>query len=51
MYTPVGSDWPQVLSLFQDLLQKLSEDDRGKLQRSMGLKLEQLKVQSPVCLP
>jgi hypothetical protein len=34
-------------SKWQALLDKLPEDERGKLQRSMGMKMEQLKV----CMP
>ena len=34
----------QVLDRYQALLGKLSESERGKLQRSMGMKMEQLKA-------
>lgn len=34
----------EVLDKYQGLLQKLSADEKGKLERSMGLKMEQLKV-------
>lgn len=34
----------QVLSKYQALLAKLDEDSKGKVQRFMGLKMEQLKV-------
>lgn len=35
----------EVLSLFEGLLEKLPEKERGALQRSMGLKIEQLKAE------
>lgn len=35
-----------VLDQYGQLLEALGEADRGKLQRSMGLKMEQLKVRS-----
>lgn len=35
----------EVLSKFEGLLAKLSEKERGALQRSMGLKIEQLKAE------
>ncbi|KAL4448358.1 hypothetical protein ABPG75_005577 [Micractinium tetrahymenae] len=34
-----------VIDRYQAVLQRLSEDERGKLQRSMGLKMEQLKAE------
>lgn len=34
----------EVLSKYQALLARLDEDSKGKVQRSMGLKMEQLKV-------
>lgn len=33
-----------VTSMYKDILETLSETDKGKLQRSMGMKMEQLKV-------
>lgn len=30
--------------MYKDIQETLSEADRGKLQRSMGMKMEQLKV-------
>ena len=36
----------QVLERFQTLLSKLSDAERGKLQRSMGMKMEQLKART-----
>ena len=33
-----------VTSLYKDIQDTLNEADRGKLQRSMGMKMEQLKV-------
>ena len=33
-----------VTSIYKGILETLSEADKGKLQRSMGLKMEQLKV-------
>ena len=33
-----------VTSMYKDILETLSEADKGKLQRSMGMKMEQLKV-------
>lgn len=38
-----------VTTLYQGIQADLSEADRGKLQRSMGLKMEQLKVLRTVC--
>lgn len=35
----------EVLSMFEGLLAKLPERERGALQRSMGLKIEQLKAE------
>ena len=35
--------------MFEDLLANLDEAERGKLQRSMGMKMEQLKV-GTLCL-
>ncbi|XP_061345202.1 embryogenesis-like protein [Gastrolobium bilobum] len=35
----------EVLSMFEGLLARLPEKDRGALQRSMGLKIEQLKAE------
>ena len=40
----------EVLAMFEDLLASLDEAERGKLQRSMGMKMEQLKVRSPMVL-
>jgi hypothetical protein len=40
----------EVLTMFEDLLASLDEAERGKLQRSMGMKMEQLKVTTPVLL-
>lgn len=37
----------ETLELYQGLLEKLEESERGKLQRAMGMKMEQLKVQVP----
>ncbi|PSC70456.1 late embryogenesis abundant [Micractinium conductrix] len=34
-----------VLDKYAAVLQRLSEQERGKLQRSMGLKMEQLKAE------
>lgn len=34
----------EALKMYADLLESLDESERGKLQRSMGLKMEQLKV-------
>lgn len=34
----------EATQLYQQVLNDLSEADRGKLQRSMGMKMEQLKV-------
>ena len=34
----------EVTTRYQQILADLSEEDKGKLQRSMGLKMEQLKV-------
>ena len=34
------------LGKYNSLLDSLGEDERGKLQRSMGMKMEQLKVRS-----
>lgn len=36
----------QVLELYTAVLARLSDSERTKLQRSMGLKIEQLKVRS-----
>ncbi|GAB4817217.1 hypothetical protein N2152v2_004263 [Parachlorella kessleri] len=36
----------EALSLYQGLLGKLSPGERGKLERSMGLKMEQLKAEA-----
>jgi len=33
-----------VTTMYQQILADLSESDKGKLQRSMGMKMEQLKV-------
>lgn len=33
-----------VTGMYKDILETLSETDKGKLQRSMGMKMEQLKV-------
>lgn len=35
----------EVLELFEGLLAKLPESEKGALQRSMGLKIEQLKAE------
>lgn len=35
----------EVVGLFEGLLAKLPEKERGALQRSMGLKIEQLKAE------
>ena len=35
-----------VTAKYREVLGQLSEADRGKLQRSMGMKMEQLKVNS-----
>lgn len=35
----------EVLGMFEGLLAKLPERERGALQRSMGLKIEQLKAE------
>lgn len=35
----------EVLDLYQGLLGKLSESEKGVIQRSMGLKIEQLKAE------
>jgi len=35
----------EVLGMFENLLAKLPEKERGALQRSMGLKIEQLKAE------
>lgn len=35
----------QVLELYESLLSKLPEKERGGIQRSMGLKIEQLKAE------
>ncbi|EFN56200.1 hypothetical protein CHLNCDRAFT_144946 [Chlorella variabilis] len=35
----------EVLDAYQQLCGRLSEEERGKLQRSMGLKMEQLKAE------
>jgi hypothetical protein len=35
----------EVLTMFEDLLASLDEAERGKLQRSMGMKMEQLKAE------
>lgn len=35
----------EVLSLYEGLLAKLPEDEKGAIQRSMGLKIEQLKAE------
>lgn len=40
----------EVLTMFEDLLASLDEAERGKLQRSMGMKMEQLKVTTPSLL-
>lgn len=40
----------EVLTMFEDLLGSLDEAERGKLQRSMGMKMEQLKVTTPMLL-
>ncbi|KAL4433253.1 hypothetical protein ABPG77_003301 [Micractinium sp. CCAP 211/92] len=34
-----------VLERYEAVLQRLSDEERGKLQRSMGLKMEQLKAE------
>lgn len=34
-----------VLDRWQELLAKVSQDEQGRLQRSMGLKIEQLKAE------
>lgn len=40
-----------VTTMYQQILADLSEADKGKLQRSMGMKMEQLKVHMcPACL-
>ena len=39
-----------VTNLYQQILTDLSEADRGKLQRSMGMKMEQLKVRKLHCM-
>ena len=38
----------EALKMYADLLESLDESERGKLQRSMGLKMEQLKVGIPL---
>ncbi|RVW37393.1 hypothetical protein CK203_081643 [Vitis vinifera] len=35
----------EVVDMFDGLLEKLPESDRGAVQRSMGLKIEQLKAE------
>lgn len=40
-----------VTNLYQQILTNLSDADRGKLQRSMGMKMEQLKVRLLYCMP
>ncbi|CAM8945521.1 unnamed protein product [Rhodiola kirilowii] len=35
----------EVLDMFQGLLGRVGEDERGALQRSMGMKIEQLKAE------
>ncbi|XP_051126576.1 embryogenesis-like protein [Andrographis paniculata] len=35
----------EVLGMYEDLLKKLPETDKGKIQRAMGLKIEQLKAE------
>ncbi len=39
----------QVLDRYQALLGKLGETERGRLQRSMGMKMEQLKARLGPC--
>ena len=34
----------EAMQMYKQVLDDLSDDDRGKLQRSMGMKMEQLKV-------
>ena len=34
----------EAMEMYKQVLDDLSDDDRGKLQRSMGMKMEQLKV-------
>ena len=34
----------EVLALYKEIQTELTEEDKGKLQRSMGMKMEQLKV-------
>lgn len=41
----------QVLTRYQALLDKLGESERGRLQRSMGMKMEQLKARRSLLLP
>lgn len=41
----------EALGQFNDLLDSLDETERGKLQRSMGMKMEQLKVRWPYQQP
>lgn len=38
----------EVLKMYEDVLASLDESERGKLQRAMGMKMEQLKV--PFCI-
>lgn len=38
----------EVTTRYKEILGQLSEADRGKLQRSMGMKMEQLKVNSQI---
>ncbi|CAG9460705.1 unnamed protein product [Pedinophyceae sp. YPF-701] len=35
----------EALDMFNALLSRLDDDERGKLQRSMGMKMEQLKAE------
>ena len=39
----------EVLALYQEIQTELTEEDKGKLQRSMGMKMEQLKVRLGHC--
>lgn len=38
----------EAMQLYKEVLNGLSDDDRGKLQRSMGMKMEQLKARHPL---
>lgn len=45
----------QTLEMYERVLAKMDEAEKGKLQRSMGLKMEQLKActlpANPLCIP